>query len=365
MEKNSFTPRKPTVEEEALKGKIRTQMILDRCRLLERQPFIGHLAMRLELKPVIDCRMNTASTDGSRLFVDAEFYQQMDEEERLGILGHEVWHCALRHFARRGDRDIKMFNYAADVETDLLLYNAGFKVEILPYDKKWIGLSAEQIYEVMLPAMANFQKEDLHLYSDQQPSGKFPKPQSENDAGEQNNEQDDKTAADSVNAESGDSENGEPNDFRKEETSVTNASVSGDGKNSVVGKGGARQGDTSESSGGIACGIETTLPRITHDTVFDPDFDPKFSEDIAEEWKENLKQEYRREKSRGSKSIGNIPGNVEELIKDDERSATVDWKRVLLDFVTQIFGGERQWLPPARRYVWKKLVLRRFLAQVR
>ena len=51
---------------------------------------------------------------------------------------------------------------------------------------------------------------------------------------------------------------------------------------------------------------------------------------------------------KGGVGIGNLPGNVADLVKDDENAATVDWKRVLLDYVSQIFGGERQWLPQRR-----------------
>ena len=92
--------RQPNAEEEALKAKVRQMMQSDRCRLLEKHPFVGHLAMHLDMIPVIDSRMTTATTDGTRMFMDAEFYSKMDEEERLGIIGHEVWHCALRHFQR-------------------------------------------------------------------------------------------------------------------------------------------------------------------------------------------------------------------------------------------------------------------------
>ena len=104
-------------------------------------------------------------------------------------------------------------------------------------------------------------------------------------------------------------------------------------------------------------GSDVKLPRVEHPGVIDPDFRPEFDADAADDWKDNLRNAAEQEMKRGGKGIGNLPGNVEDLIKDDDRNATVDWKRVLLDYVTQIFGGERQWLPPARRYVWKKLYL--------
>ena len=308
-------------------------MVRDRALLIRRQPFIGSLAMHLELIPVFDGRMTTACTDCRRLFMDAEFYRRMNPEERLGVLGHEVWHCALRHFQRRGTRDRAKFNFAGDVEVDLLLRQAGFKVEILPYDPSWVGKSAEQIYDLMYPGLERFQKEDKHIYPEDLPqksgeNGK-PIPSASQNAGAKPEEEGDEAEEDGNSPEDG--------------TSATGAT------------GRSGRGTASGQTGGA--GNDVKLPRVEHPGVIDPDFRPEFDAEAADDWKDNLRNAVEREMKRGGKGIGNLPGNVEDLIKDDDRNATVDWKRVLLDYVTQIFGGERQWLPPARRYVWKKLYL--------
>ena len=322
-------PRPPSEAEQRLKAEVGEMMIRDRALLVQRQPFVGHLAMHLDLVPIFDSRMTTACTDGTRMFMDAEFYRRMDQEERLGVIGHEVWHCALRHFQRKGERDRQKFNFASDVEVDLLLHQAGFKVEILPYDQSWIGKSAEQIYDLMYPGMERFQKDDTHIYPEDLPKGKG--------SGETRN--------DDV-SEGQDGENGEQD---------------GDGEGDGNGDGSSDGNGEGNGAGipvsGTGSGSLTQLPRVEHDNVIDPDFQPAFSPDLADDWKDNLKNAVQQEMKHGSKSIGNMPGNIEDLIRDVERTATIDWKRVLLDYVTQIFGGERQWLPPGRRYVWKKLYL--------
>ena len=298
--------RKPNAGEEALKTQVRQMMQSDRCRMLEKHPFVGHLAMHLDMIPVIDSRMTTATTDGTRMFMDAEFYSKMDEEERLGIIGHEVWHCALRHFQRLGNRDRKKFNFACDVEVDLLLHRDGFKVEVLPHEASWEGKSAEQIYDLMFPGLEQFQKDDEHIFD----SDKLPG----DDDGENDGEDENDTDA-----------------------------QAGTNKN--------------EASGGKAVAGNANLPSVSHDGVIDPDFQPGMEDELAEDWKDHLKNAVQQEMEKGGKGIGNLPGNVENLIKDDEKVATVDWKKILLDYVSQLFGGDRQWLPPARRYVWKKLYL--------
>ena len=335
-------PRPPSEAEQRLKAEVGELMIRDRALLVQRQPFVGHLAMHLDLVPVIDSRMTTACTDGTRMFMDAEFYRRMDEEERLGVIGHEVWHCALRHFQRKGERDRQKFNFASDVEVDLLLHQAGFKVEILPYDPSWIGKSAEQIYDLMYPGMERFQKDDIHIYPEDLPEGKG---SGKGRKGGKPDEQDEEENAEQDGDETDDAEDGEDGE--------ENAQGNGQGNDNGNGEGSGAGGVGS----GTGPGSLTQLPRVAHDGVIDPDFQPEFSPDLADDWKDNLKNAVQQEMKRGSKGIGNMPGNIEDLIKDDEPTATLDWKRILLDYVTQIFGGERQWLPPARRYVWKKLYL--------
>ena len=161
--------RDPAVDD--LKKHARKILELDRLRLLREHPFVGHLAMHLELVPTIDDRLKTAATDGRRLFVDIGFYVGLDDDERIGLLGHEVWHCALRHFQRKGHRDQLKFNYACDVEVDLLLRRDGFKVEILPHDPSWEGKSAEQIYDLMFPGLEQFQKADRHIFHSEHQRG--------------------------------------------------------------------------------------------------------------------------------------------------------------------------------------------------
>ena len=132
----------------ARKAKILELLAQDRQKLLTKLPFTGSLVMRLDLVPVSDERLPTAATDGDRIFVDIDFYAQLTAEERLFVLAHEVWHCALLHFLRRGDRNQELFNIAADLEIHFLLTDEGLKAPfVLPHDPNWKGLSAEEIYE--------------------------------------------------------------------------------------------------------------------------------------------------------------------------------------------------------------------------
>ena len=92
--------------------------------------------MRLALIPVCDDRVTSFCTDGTHLYVDVEYFQNLWEEERITLIAHAVWHCALLHFLRREDREEERFNYAVDIEVGLLLQREQFSVDMSEDDEK-------------------------------------------------------------------------------------------------------------------------------------------------------------------------------------------------------------------------------------
>ncbi len=123
-----------------------------RQQLLIRAPFLGALVMRLTLRAVVDDRLETAMTDGQSLYAHADFIRGLPSEERLFVLAHEVWHCALRHFARRMDREPRRWNLAVDQEVNDLLLRQGLPLPAGAfYERRFRGEGAEAIYQ-RLPA---------------------------------------------------------------------------------------------------------------------------------------------------------------------------------------------------------------------
>ena len=122
----------------------------DRQKLLVRFPFTGGILMRLELVPVRDLRLNTAATDGSRIFFDISFMSKLNADERLFVMAHEAWHCVLMHMLRCQTRNQKKFNVATDMEINRMLKEEGLAVPswVLMPEPDWPdGLSAEEMYE--------------------------------------------------------------------------------------------------------------------------------------------------------------------------------------------------------------------------
>ena len=143
---------KPSDEDEGAKLVALEDWTNDRMKLLGWRPFIGTLAMNLEIIPVVDHRCVTASTDGKRIFFNPYFLNDLTKEERMTILAHEIWHCGLSHFSREHGRieDHEMWNHAIDQEVNSVLEDDGFKIPrcAILY-RPYKGESAETVFELI------------------------------------------------------------------------------------------------------------------------------------------------------------------------------------------------------------------------
>lgn len=282
---------------EALKKKASEQLAIDRHRLLMKMPFIGSLLMRLELVPVRDDRLETAATNGDSIFVDIAFYAKLSPEERLFVLAHEAWHCALLHFARRQNRDPEIFNCAADLEIHFILTREGLKAPfVLPHDPAWKGLSAEEIYARYKKSSKRSGGQESENISNVRKGGGFDTHLDKND---------------------------------------TLSDVLAAGEKCRDGK----DGNDASPSADVGKGK-------------DGDYLPVIRPGAAERCRERLTsvvQQYQR--TRGEFPLG-IESIVEKVLEPK-----INWHERLAQFVTNCYGGSRRWLPPSRRHVWQGLYM--------
>lgn len=119
-----------------------------KARLLMDQPFFATLLLRSEVK--ITDEIETAATDGDRIYFNPDFLDQLSVEETMFVLCHEVGHDSLLHSLRLGLRNKELWNEAADHAINLMLIDQKLpmpsKVPGLA-DPKYKGLSADRIYD--------------------------------------------------------------------------------------------------------------------------------------------------------------------------------------------------------------------------
>ncbi len=298
---------------ESRKAKVAELLAQDRQKLLMKLPFTGGLTMRLDLVPVSDVRLETASTDGDRIFVDVDFYSKLGAAERLFVLAHEVWHCALLHFLRRQNRDRLLFNVAADLEIHFLLTDEGFEAPfVLPHDPRWKGLSAEEIYERLL------KKDGIRT------NGQT----SEHIKGL-----------------------GEGQGFDRHLDSGAGAGIENEGAGGAGDEG--RADGANEGAAGDAGGNEGRAASGANARKgFDPDYTPRIAAGAEERCRERLTSAVQQ----AERTRGTLPAGLKRIVEAVLRPE-IGWKELLAQFVTSCYGGSRRWLPPARRHVWQGLYL--------
>lgn len=96
-----------------------------RMAFQRQQPFVGSVSMSLNLIPTRDSRNPTAATDGTNLYFDIAFLSELSPNDRMFIIGHEVYHNVMLHFIRQEGRDRELWNIAADMEVNGILAEDG------------------------------------------------------------------------------------------------------------------------------------------------------------------------------------------------------------------------------------------------
>jgi predicted metal-dependent peptidase len=119
-------------------------------RLRMKSPFFATIALFARFVP--SQQIETAATDGKDIFYNPDFLNSLPTAQQDGLLLHEVLHAALMHVLRKGVRESKIWNIAADIVVNGIVIQQG--VFELPTgglrDPELEHLSVEEIYELLL-----------------------------------------------------------------------------------------------------------------------------------------------------------------------------------------------------------------------
>jgi Putative metallopeptidase domain len=111
----------------------------------------------LRLTPEVDPACETIATDGKTLSYAPAFVTGLSADELVGVLAHEVLHCALAHPHRRVGREPSRWNVACDLAVNPILLQAGFTLpasRLLPGEGTYralpVGKSADEYYALLI-----------------------------------------------------------------------------------------------------------------------------------------------------------------------------------------------------------------------
>lgn len=141
-----------TITDPRVDAAAREKLVTARIGLLLKAPFFGQLATRMTLTNADDW-CGTAATDGRKFYYNSEFVNKMPLKQLEFLCGHEILHAVYDHMGRRGDRDPKISNIAADycVNGDLVEQRIGEKISVVPilFDAKFKGWAYEEVYDYL------------------------------------------------------------------------------------------------------------------------------------------------------------------------------------------------------------------------
>lgn len=317
-----------------------------RHQLLAKYPFIGSIALRMDLIPVRDKRIRTACTDGNAVYFDIAFLSSLSTDEQKFVLAHEIWHAVLLHLTRRGNRNPTLFNIATDKEVNYLLKEDGLiPPENLCFpDEDEVGKSAEEIYEMLLKKMKKQQKNN-NGKNQKNGSGKFPIGNGNPSSTQVDGNNDDTHNNDGTG--SGGNKDGklegqfDKHVYEGDEDEKDNSRPDENGGNQP-----GKNGKDGEGAG-------NSITDKYGEVGYDADFKPTIAKGFADRMRETVISEAQRvEKMRGS-----VPSHVKEFIKK-LMTPEVKWEEVLAQFVTRCYNsGSRSWIPPNRRHIHNDVYL--------
>ena len=276
--------------------------------------FFGMLVTRLDFEVLWD--IETAATDGRRIVYNPDFVNTITEQELIGILAHEVLHCANKHFARQAGRDLEKWNIAADLAINPLLIESGFKLPaslLMPGEDDYTdlkpGLSAEEYYA------------EITKKPEDEPQGE------QQEDGAPSDDQDEDSPADDTGDQPGEDDNGKNDDSGTddEQSNQTNQS---------------NQAPDPGACGGIIPPQANGQPAS-----------PAELNQLDREWSANIANAQQAAESRG-----NLPGGIQRVC-DKALQPAADWKQALRDYILKPAKKDYNWKRPNRRHVHRGLFL--------
>ena len=116
-----YTDREPMNDTQLAAVKMRLSKA--KTSLILEHPFVGSVAMNMPF--IFDSSIPTAATNGKRVLFNPWFCNELTDEELKFLVAHECLHPMLEHNFRRGERDARKWNQAADYVINKLLTDDG------------------------------------------------------------------------------------------------------------------------------------------------------------------------------------------------------------------------------------------------
>ena len=299
-----------------------------RARLVTEHPFFGDIALHLVLKADPACR--DMWTDGRTLGFNPLYATTIREEKLAGAQAHEVLHLAFGHHVRRKKREKRLWNRACDLAINSVLLKAGFSLpDGFLFDADFAGKSADEIYDILVARSMESRKE-----------GRAASGRNEAPNGEQNQDGPAGRGKDGLGSSSLNNGDGEE---RSEDGQRVRQE--GRGVGPVAGK--ASRGKSAQGKTGRFDGEVRDFPES--------ETDGRGSGDNGNKAQREADILFSRAVNR-ARHMGSLPAGIEREV-ERVAPAALDWREILLRFLSTCADSDYTWTVPNRRYVFQDIYM--------
>lgn len=118
-------------------------------KLRRGHPFLATLSLYMNYK--LTDRVERFDADGRKARVNPAYFEQLNQDQRMGVLLHLTLHSALLHPVRRGARIAEIWNIASDIVVNEIILGTSFPPPPdTAQEPRYAGLSVEQVYARLL-----------------------------------------------------------------------------------------------------------------------------------------------------------------------------------------------------------------------
>ena len=308
-----------------------TDLIYDiKRKMLVKYPRFGSEIAVSHIEFRDDLPFHTAATDGKNIYVDPNYFEILNENDRLFTIAHEIMHIKFKHMFRLTDKDgkkrnLELWNIATDAIINANLERDGFTIKDgyvnMP---EALNYSAEEFYQKLLEEQEKKKQEQQN----QNGNGQNQNGNGQNQNGDEQNQNGDEQNQNG----NGQNQNGDEQNQNGDERNQN-----GNGQNQD------RNEKTSKQSGDHSLweeafkNIEQNKKQGEKKQNAQKDSkeeqasveEQEMGLDEKDEFTENREEKREKFKARREKTEQDIRGKTDEAIKLDnigESKEEIDWK---------------------------------------
>ena len=311
-------------------------MIYDvKRKMLVKYPRFGNEIAVANIEFKDNLPFHTAATDGKNIYVDPNYFERLNEDDRLFIIAHEIMHIKFMHMYRLIDKDGKkrdpeLWDIATDAIINANLERDGFTIIAGDVNMpEALNYSAEEFYQILLQEKGEKQEQNGQegQKQNQGDSGERSK-DSENKDGNQNDVSNPNKQNGNQEREQEQDENSSDGEGKGEKNGEENEQPSHQGDDHSLWEEAFRnqqQGQKQKSSSQKQKKDGAEKQKVI-------DEQPQMDFDERSEFEDNRQEKRERFKARREKTEHDIRGTQEgaiELGSIGESKEAIDWKVLL------------------------------------